>query len=174
MRLRGLLFLVFFLLALWPASAVHAEERWNKDIEGHTVWTAKKQPYIVTSSIEIKQGATLVIEPGVTVRLMPNVDLEVYGQLRAIASPESPISFTWANQGQRWGSIKLQSGAHVNLNRVTVRHARVGILASGWNGSAAVYTSEFRDNGIAIENGMRGGDGIHSYTLSGAAYSDHR
>ena len=33
MRLRGLLFLVFFLLALWPASAVHAEERWNKDIE---------------------------------------------------------------------------------------------------------------------------------------------
>ena len=165
MRLRSLLFVVFFLLALWPASAVHAEERWNKDIEGHTVWTAKKQPYIVTSSIEIKQGATLVIEPGVTVRLMPNVDLEVYGHLRAIGRPESLISFTWANQGQRWGSIRVESGAHANLNRVTVRHAQIGLLASGWNGSAAVYTSEFRDNGIAIENGMRGGDGNQSYSL---------
>ena len=35
----------------------------------------------------------------------------------------------------------------------------------GWNGWAAVYTSEFRDNGIAMENRMRGGNGNDSYSL---------
>ena len=166
MRLRGLLIVVFFILALWPASAVHAEERWSKDIEGHTIWTAKNQPYIVTNTIKIKEGTTLVIDPGVSVRLLPDVSLEVYGQLRAIARENGPISFTWANPGQRWGSIKVQSGGNANLNMVTVRHAKVGLSTFGWGSGTAVYTSVFRDNEIAMHNAMRGGDGNSSYSLT--------
>ena len=152
MRLRGLLFLVFFLLALWPASAVHAEERWNKDIEGHTVWTAKKQPYIVTSSIEIKQGATLVIEPGVTVRLLPNVNLEVYGQLRATGRPRAgPFHSRGRTQGRTLGLHQSSERRQCQLEYGDCSPCKGrSIDAFGWGTGSAVYTSVFRDNEIAI------------------------
>ena len=157
MRLRPLYIVVLFLLAMWPASQVHAEEKWSDNIDEHIEWTADRDPYIVTKSITIEKGAALTILPGVTVRLRPGVVLEVLGTLRAKGTEDEPITFTWDSEGRRWGSI-TQGGGKVVFNYVHLSHADVGILTQGWGKGADVFSSVFRDNGIAMQNDMGGGD----------------
>ena len=157
MRLRALYIIVLFLLAMWPASQVHAEEKWSDDIDNHIDWTADKDPYIVTKSITIEKGAALTIRPGVTVKLRPGVVIEVFGDLRARGTEDEPITFTWDSEGRRWGSI-TQRGGKVTFNFVNLSHANIGILTQGWGKGADVFSSVFRDNGIAMQNDMAGGD----------------
>ena len=164
MRLRALYVVALLLLAMWPTSQVHAEERWSDDIDEHIEWTADKDPYIVTKDITIEKGAALTIQPGVTVKLRPGVVLEVLGTLRARGTEDEPITFTWENEGRRWGSI-MQRGGKVSFNYVNLSHANVGLWTQGWGKGANVYSSVFRDNGIAIQNDMVGGDGKENLTL---------
>ena len=164
MRLRALYVVALFLLAMWPTSQVHAEERWSDDIDEHIEWTTDNDPYIVTKSITIEKNAALTIQPGVTVRLRPGVVIEVIGTLRAIGNENKPITFTWDSEGQRWGSI-TQRGGKIAFNNVHLSHADVGILTEGWGKGAEVFSSVFRDNGIAIQSNMIGGEGEGKFTL---------
>ena len=164
MRLRALYVVALLLLAMWPTSQVHAEDRWSDDIDEHIEWTTDKDPYIVTKSITIEKNAALTIKPGVTVRLRPGVVIEVIGTLRAIGNENKPITFTWDSEGQRWGSI-TQRGGKIAFNNVHLSHANIGILTEGWGKGAEVYSSVFRDNGIAMQSNMLGGEGEEKFTL---------
>jgi hypothetical protein len=137
------------LLALWPAATVQADEVWKDDIERDTTWTAQRSPYIVTRDITIERDFGLTVDPGVTVKIYPGVVIEVRGRLRAEATAEKPIVFTWDKAGQRWGSITVEGG-NARLNQVTISHANVGLLTTGWGFGTTVFSSVFRDNGIGI------------------------
>ena len=164
MRFRLLFIVAVMLLSFWPTSVVHAEVKWSRDIDEDVRWTTDKDPYIVTRSFKIEEGSTLRIEPGVTVRLRPNIKIEVFGTLEATGREGRPITFTWANAGERWDSISVRGGKAV-LNQVIVSNAKIGLMMRGWGTGTGVFSSVFRDNGIAILNEMLGGDGDKSFSL---------
>ncbi|MBI3685579.1 lamin tail domain-containing protein [Candidatus Azambacteria bacterium] len=68
------------------------------DIIEHTTWYAKHSPYWVPTAITVREGATLTIEPGVTVKCAAGYSygtaLNVRGVLDARGTAEKPIIFT--------------------------------------------------------------------------------
>lgn len=59
-----------------------AETTFNSIIDTDTTWTRAGSPYTLTNDVAIRTGATLTIEPGVTVNLGSH-QLRVYGTLNA-------------------------------------------------------------------------------------------
>ena len=78
-------------------------------ISNDTTWTAANSPYLLTGNVLVEQGATLTVEPGVTVWFSDTRALQVQGGLIAQGSATQPITFTsWHVQGQQpddWGAI---------------------------------------------------------------------
>lgn len=62
-------------------------------ITSDTTWTKANSPYALTGPVAVANGATLVIEPGVTVNL-GTYYLQVNGTLRAIGSSTDKIIFS--------------------------------------------------------------------------------
>ncbi|HEX8450487.1 MAG TPA: Ig-like domain-containing protein [Longimicrobium sp.] len=56
----------------------------------NTTWTLSKSPYRMIGKVQLASGATLTIEPGVTVDGQGN-DLEFWGSVRAVGTAESRI-----------------------------------------------------------------------------------
>ena len=63
-------------------------------LRADATWTAASSPYIVTATVLVPPGVTLVIESGVVVKFHPGLSLQVDGTLVARGIVEAPISFT--------------------------------------------------------------------------------
>jgi len=74
-----------------------------------TTWTLANSPYIVIANVEVWQGVTLTIQPGVVVKFNKDRLLQVDGTLIARGAAANPIIFT-ANQASP------QKGDWKNIN----------------------------------------------------------
>src|SRR5688572_30152601 len=112
----ALLFL-FVLVAPPPAAAVTPV---GGDIVTSTTWDIAGSPYQVTSDINVTNGATLTIDPGVSVRLQGNrsIYVDIGCTLVAIGTPDSIITFTRDEIG-RWGVVGCHEGT------MTFRHCHL-------------------------------------------------
>ncbi len=63
-------------------------------LTGNTTWRIENSPYIVTQSVLIDTGATLTIEPGVTIKFNTLLGMRVDGTLIARGTTGEPITFT--------------------------------------------------------------------------------
>ena len=72
-------------------------------------WTKTNSPYNVTGSIQIINGDSLIIEPGVTVCFQGTYKLLVLGKLIAIGTPSDTIIFTAANTSNGWRGIRFDN-----------------------------------------------------------------
>ncbi|MEW6617771.1 MAG: right-handed parallel beta-helix repeat-containing protein, partial [bacterium] len=74
------------------------------------IWSLSNSPYVVTGTVTVLSGETLVIEPKVEVRFATNTSLVVCGTLSAIGTLDGTITFT-SNAGTptpgNWNSIKF-------------------------------------------------------------------
>ncbi|HEX8831759.1 MAG TPA: Ig-like domain-containing protein, partial [Longimicrobium sp.] len=61
-------------------------------IASSTTWTRANSPYRITGVVQVAQGATLTIEPGVRVYPGGDSTVELFGSLRAQGTPESRIT----------------------------------------------------------------------------------
>ena len=68
------------------------------DIAENTIWKKEYSPYLVSSKIIVKDGAELVVEPGVVVKFVNTGSyggsIDVQGVLRAEGTQAEPIIFT--------------------------------------------------------------------------------
>lgn len=101
-RLRKFLISSFLLLLGLCSGYAHSQTAVSGVISSDVVWRAAASPFVVTSDILVQSGATLSIEPGVTIFMGSNTRLTVQaGTLKAIGTAQAPIRFT---------SQKLQMG----------------------------------------------------------------
>jgi hypothetical protein len=95
------------------------------DVAQSEVWTAAGSPHILDYDTNVRNGATLVIEPCAEVQLAAGVNIQVAypitpntGTLIAEGTAEKPIRFS-GKDGARWASIYAQAPGTVRLAHVT-------------------------------------------------------
>ena len=135
---------------LSPAPAFTAARSFPPDaqrvqgmVKGVTTWTANAH-IVVVEDLYIGRNDTLIIEPGVTVYLDPEISITVQGTFLARGSRENPITFQQARNGQPWGRILFTASS------------RNAVLSSG------SYQS-----GCIVEHAIVSGGGSY-----GATYED--
>jgi PKD repeat protein len=98
LKLRRLFHMLVSLSFLTSLAFINVQAARADDVCGpidiNTTWTLASSPYIVTCSVLVMNGYTLTIEPGVTVKFNGHKALQVDGELIAIGTSESPITFT--------------------------------------------------------------------------------
>jgi len=121
----------------------------------------------LTENLFIPPEDTLILAPGTTLQLGPDVSVIVYGQLRASGTAERPITVEPAVAGRPWGTFALQ-GERSNGSRFAHFRARGGggavIGEVEYTGAVSVQYS----HGIIIEHlevtdNMRSDDAFHAY-----------
>ena len=99
-------------------------------------WSVEGAPYVVQGDVEIPDGETLVIEPGVTVQFETNAGLSANGTLTAVGTAASLIRFTSAQTSPSpgdWDGLALRSSSG-SLAWIQIDYAVDGL--SIWNSSS--------------------------------------
>ncbi|MFH0867511.1 MAG: right-handed parallel beta-helix repeat-containing protein [Bacteroidota bacterium] len=109
-------------------------------------WTLTGSPYNVQGSIQIVNGDSLIIQPGVTVIFQGTYKLLVLGKLIAVGTVADTITFTAANPTDGWRGIRFDNTASANdTSRITYCKIQYG------NASGSL-TPEQRGGGIYINS----------------------
>lgn len=119
-------------------------------ISANTTWTLANSPYVLTSDVIVRAGATLTIEPGVVVKMNANTrQLTIQGNLIAEGTPEQHIIFT-SIKDDRFGGDTGGDGPTVGAPGQWYQIRLTGPQASfkytemyfgGWGSSTTVYAS---------------------------------
>lgn len=170
------------------------------NITANTTWTLANSPYYVTS-LNIYNGATLTIQPGVRVVFYQNGSVSVsQGALRAIGTAAQPITFTGSTAQAGWwrelyvdgngtaviehavieygggyGSVYARDAANLTLRNVTIRHSSgEGMRLVTRTGPTVLDQVTFANNrwGLAIYN-VGNASPIGSITMTGCAFQNN-
>src|SRR5687768_8634624 len=98
----------------------------SSDVKGNEVWTAAASPHIVEYDVNVRDGATLTIEPCAVVQLKKDKGIRVAypltpntGTLIAEGTEKKPIKFV-PFEGQRWGHVFVHAPGKARLKYVTL------------------------------------------------------
>jgi len=85
-------------------ACAHADGPYSGNLGQDTTWTLAESPYTIDHMLSAPNDITLTIEPGVTVLLVDDAKITIYGRLVA---EDAMIRFTREPDGEYWGSIKF-------------------------------------------------------------------
>jgi hypothetical protein len=108
-----------------------------------TTWRASQGDHIVIGQITVLPGATLTIEPGVTIRgysEFPFGTIVVRGALEATGTVAEPVVFTRHHATGNWQGLGFDSGAQATLENCEFRYAKKGV-AVYWEPTAVSVTN---------------------------------
>src|SRR3990172_4031586 len=101
---------------LLTAPTARADTYVSGSISADTTGDLAGSPYVVVGDVTVALGATLTIDPGVTVRLDPTKSIVVQGALHAVGTAADPLLFT-ANSSappvSMWKSLYAPSGGRI-------------------------------------------------------------
>jgi len=154
-----------FFLAVWPA---FADTVVGGSITGNTVWDSSGNPYIVSSSVTVEEGASLTISSGTELRFAPGTSLEVKGLLYVAGTEDEPVRMVADGDGT-WNGIIFSS---VAANGSYIEHAEV----SGASTGISVLETSVRISHCRIENNTTNGIYLRNSgsTVEGCLISHNR
>jgi hypothetical protein len=121
------------------AMGQNAHYHFSDSITANTIWPNDKPHIIVNKNgglpvLEIKQGATLTLQPGTHVYMGPNAVITVDGGLVASPTPSWSDSVTfqyirtdYPNQPGQWLGITYSRAANINLSHVVIDQSTFGL-----------------------------------------------
>ncbi|MEP7189774.1 MAG: hypothetical protein ABI901_11350, partial [Roseiflexaceae bacterium] len=119
-------------------------------LRGNIRWTAARSPIRLLRDQQLVPGATLIIEPGVEVRLAPGVAFFVEGTLYAIGTAERPIRFV--NESQRWEGLFGRPGSNIALEYTELRGGGAGgTVLTSESGNLVLHHARINDNGGHVQ-----------------------
>lgn len=120
-------------------------------LRGNIRWTAARSPIRLSRDQQLAPGATLIIEPGVEVRLAPGVSFFVEGTLYAIGTADRPIRFV-ANERQRWEGLFGRPGSNIALEYTEIHGGGAGgTLLTSEGGNLVLHHARINDNGGHVQ-----------------------
>ncbi|HEU5098201.1 MAG TPA: right-handed parallel beta-helix repeat-containing protein [Roseiflexaceae bacterium] len=120
-------------------------------LRGNIRWTTARSPIRLTRDQQLAPGATLVIEPGVEVRLAPGVSFFVEGTLYAVGAPDRPVRFVGSDR-QRWEGLFGRPGSNIALEHTEIRGGGAGgTLLTSEGGNLVLRHARINDNGGHIQ-----------------------
>jgi len=124
--------LVLSLFCLFDANCALGATEISGIIDSNTTLTASGSPYIVTASLMVPNGVTLVILEDAVLLFSKDAKLHVEGYLRINGSREHPVALRQKAEKQPWGGIYFY--------RTATFHIRNCIIEG--TGSPALYFSQ--------------------------------
>lgn len=131
-------------------------------VEGHitedTTWTLADSPYLVIGDVFVDEGATLTVEPGVTVKFGGYMSIFVNGSLYAVGTDADKITFTSNKVSPEigdWNTIKFQGDEDETfvMKYNTVEYGTHGVtISSIGNSNTQIKSNTIRFNQIGISS----------------------
>ncbi len=122
-------------------------------------WTLAGSPYNIQGSIQIANGDSLIIEPGVNVVFQGYYKFLVNGKLKATGTVTDSVTFTAANTATGWKGIRFENTAATNDSSI-IKYCKLlygkatGTAPNNYGG--ALYCYNFSKLGVRhsrISNG---------------------
>jgi parallel beta-helix repeat protein len=110
------------------------------------IWTKSGSPYTIKGSIQILNGDSLILEPGVKIVFQNTHKLLVLGKLTAIGTPKDSIVFTAENQVTGWRGIRFDGTPSTNDT------SRISYCKIEFGNASGPLTPEKNGGGIFFEN----------------------
>ena len=111
-------------------------------------WTAAQSPYLVSENLTVAAGDSLIIEPGVTIRVSGFRQFKIHGILISEGTEDAGIVFTSAQSepapGDWWGIQFEGPEAQGILRYTTIQFMSIGVDA-GENASVTATQCEIAD-----------------------------
>ena len=93
---------------------------------GINIWRTQDDPILISEDVIVGSGASLTIEPGVTIKLSNGANLRIEGgKVEAKGNASLPILFTSAAsqpQAGDWGGIIVNKNGTLTLSQVDIRY----------------------------------------------------
>jgi hypothetical protein len=120
-------------------------------LRGNIRWTAAQSPIRLNRDQQLVRGATLIIEPGVEVRLAPGVSFFVEGTLYALGKADRPVRIV-ASDRQRWEGLFGRPGSNIALEYTEIHGGGAGgTLLTSEGGNLVLHNAHVNDNGGHIQ-----------------------
>ncbi|HYA14914.1 MAG TPA: GNA1162 family protein, partial [Syntrophales bacterium] len=118
-------------------------------IESDTTWYAGASPYIIETSVVVKDKAVLTIEPGTEIRSKGGA-LVIEGRLNAQGDAEHVIIFDVAEGGKSWKGLVFNNVKEKEnlLKFCRIRNAAMGVLCQA--SSPLIEACELVENDTAL------------------------
>jgi Right handed beta helix region/Secretion system C-terminal sorting domain len=132
-------------------------------------WIASGSPYLVQGSIQIADGSTLTIEPGVMVNFQGHYKFVVYGRLLAIGNETNNIVITASNTSTGWYGLRFRSTSTTNdssiLEYCTLSYGKITAPDNSGGAISDNYVSNIRISHCLIQHNYASayGGGIDIY-----------
>jgi len=117
------------------------------DVKGNEVWTAAGSPHIVEWDVNVRDGATLTLEPCAEVQIKKDKGIRVAfpmtpnrGTLIAEGTQKKPIKIV-GFEGQRWGQLFVHAPGKARLAHLTLE-------GGGGNGSPSGASLVYFGDGL--------------------------
>ncbi|HOJ61263.1 MAG TPA: right-handed parallel beta-helix repeat-containing protein [bacterium] len=100
----------FLLIFLLGGHSIHGAAAGNRQgiLPVDERWSLADSPMLIEDHLLIPEGVTVIVEPGVEIRVNPRAVITVQGRFIAVGSSRQPVRIH-AHQSGRWGAVSYES-----------------------------------------------------------------